>query len=130
MLAGDGYAVTPDAAQSQPLTVGQPIEFHWTVIRQPEGKGPLTAQVRADLLGGGSETLDLGAVSPAAPSGFRLSPKSVGAGLLALIAVVVLGWFARGRSTSKPAAILGAGRRNGDRPFDMEPRRGPDDTKL
>ena len=46
--SGEGYAVTPDVTQSQPLTVGQPTEFHWTVTAQPGARGPLRADVGAD----------------------------------------------------------------------------------
>ncbi len=96
-LSGDGYAVTPDEAQSRPLTVGQPTEFHWTATPEMGAKGPLNAQVGAVLLGGGSEPVALGTVVKTDHKGFHVSPRAVGAALLALIAVLVLSWLARGR---------------------------------
>ena len=99
-LAGDGYAVAPDETQSQPLTVGQPTEFHWTVTAQQGAKGPLRADVGADLLGGGDQTLQLGSVSPAGKGGLHVSPRAWGAALLVLLAVLVFAWLSRGGRAS------------------------------
>ena len=123
-LSGDGYAVTPDEVQAQPLTVGQPTEFHWTVTAQPGARGPLRADVGADLLGGGRETLALGAVVKSAP-GAGVSPRALGAGLLALIVVAVLAWLARGgrgrrdRETTVRRSSLSGGH---DRPVTLDPQ--------
>ena len=112
VLAGDGFSVTPDDTQSQPLTVGQPTEFHWTVTATPGAKGPLHADVGADLLGGGSDTLSLGTVQKNAGMQLKMTPRMLGAGILALIVILVLGWLARGRNTpSRSASARRAGRR-------------------
>ena len=120
LLSGDGYAITPDETQSQPLTVGQPTEFHWTVTAQPDAKGPLRADVGADLLGGGSETLSLGTVVKSGATGFQLTPRAIGAIILALIVILVLAWLGRGRSTpARPVQV----RRREDytgRPLDID----------
>ena len=135
-LAGDGYAITPGETQSQPLTVGQPTEFHWTATAQPNTKGPLRADVGADLLGGGSESLALGQVVTSSGGGLRLTSRAVGLGLLVLIVVVVLAWLSRsrGRTPAQRASARAsvARERNGlnTRPLDMtgrpvEPTPGP-----
>ena len=112
VLAGDGFSVTPDDTQSQPLTVGQPTEFHWTVTATPGAKGPLHADVGADLLGGGSDTLSLGTVQKNAGMQLKMTPRMLGAGILALIVILVLGWLARGRNTpTRSASARRAGRR-------------------
>jgi hypothetical protein len=85
VLSGDGFSVTPDETQSLPLTVGQPTEFRWTVTAQPGAKGPLHADVGADLLGGGSDTLALGSVQKQAGFGVKPTPRMVGAAILVLI---------------------------------------------
>ncbi len=120
VLSGDGFAVTPDETQSQPLTLGQITEFHWTVTAQPGAKGPLHADVGADLLGGGSDTLALGSVQKAAGLGIKLTPKVVGAALLVLIAALIVAWLARGRGgPSRPASARRASRAARNRPLDM-----------
>ncbi len=122
VLSGDGFSVTPDETQSQPLTVGQATEFKWTVTAQPGAKGPLHADVGADLLGGGSDTLALGSVQKAAGLGVKLTPRIVGAAILVLILALVVVWLARGRGPSRPASARRASRnaRNGSsRPLDM-----------
>ena len=124
VLAGEGFSVTPDDSQSQPLTVGQPTEFHWTVTAQPGAKGPLHADVGAVLLGGGQDTLSLGSVQKNAGMQLKMTPKMLGAGILALIVILVLGWLARGRNTpSRSGAARRAGRRargaGFNRPLDM-----------
>jgi hypothetical protein len=121
ILSGDGFAVTPDDTQSAPLTEGQPTEMHWTVTAQPGAKGPLHADIGADLLGGGSDKLSLGSVQKAAGLGVKLTPKVIGATLLVLIAALVVAWLARGRGPTRPAAARRASRRaaRGGRPLDM-----------
>lgn len=121
VLSGDGFSVTPDETQSVPLTVGQPTEFRWTVTAQPGAKGPLHADVGADLLGGGSDTLALGSVQKAGGFGPKLNSQIVGGILLVLIAGLVVAWLARGRGPSRPASARRASRaaRSGARPLDM-----------
>jgi hypothetical protein len=123
VLAGADFSITPDDTQSQPLTVGQPTEFHWTVTAQPNAKGPLHADVGADLLGAGSDTLSLGTVQKNAGMQLKLTPQMLGGGILALLVILVLGWLARGRNTpSRSASARRAGRkaRGGyNRPLDM-----------
>ena len=120
VLSGDGFAVTPDETQSQPVTLGQITEFHWTVTAQPGAKGPLHADVGADMLGGGSDTLALGSVQKAAGMGIKLTPKVVGATLLVLIAALIVAWLARGRGgPSRPALARRASRAARNRPLDM-----------
>ena len=120
VLSGDGFAVTPDETQSQPVTLGQITEFHWTVTAQPGAKGPLHADVGADMLGGGSDTLALGSVQKAAGMGIKLTPKVVGATLLVLIAALIVAWLARGRGgPSRPASARRASRNARNRPLDM-----------
>jgi hypothetical protein len=121
LLSGDGFAVTPADIQSAPLTVGQTTEFHWTVTAQPGAKGPLHADVGADLLGGGSDKLSLGSVQKTADLGVKLTPRVVGASLLVLIAALVVAWLARGRGPTRAAAARRAARRaaRGGRPLDM-----------
>ena len=120
VLSGDGFSVTPDETQSVPLTVGQPTEFRWTVTAQPGAKGPLHADVGADLLGGGSDTLALGSVQKAGGFGPKLNSQIVGGILLVLIAALVVAWLARGRGPSRPASARRASRAaRGARPLDM-----------
>lgn len=105
-LAGEGYAVSPADAQSQPLTAGKPTEFRWTVTRMDAAKGPLTAEVGADLLGGGKQHLDLGTLTASQSRRGGVSPKAIGVGILALIAVLV-GFIMMGgrrREDAPPAA--------------------------
>jgi hypothetical protein len=121
ILSGDGFSVTPDDTQSVPLAVGQPTKFVWTVTAQPGAKGPLHADVGADLLGGGSDKLALGSVQKAAGMGIKLTPRVIGASLLVLIAALVVAWLARGRGPTRPASARRASRRaaRGGRPLDM-----------
>jgi hypothetical protein len=121
ILSGDGFAVTPDDTQSSPLTTGQPTEFHWTVTAQPGAKGPLHADVGADLLGGGSDKLSLGSVQKTADLGVKLTPRVIGASLLVLIAALVVAWLARGRGPTRSASARRAARREArsSRPLDM-----------
>lgn len=121
VLSGDGFSVTPDETLSLPLTVGQPTEFKWTVTALPGAKGPLHADVGADLLGGGSDTLALGSVQKQAGLGIKFTPRVLGAGLLVLIAILLVAWLARGRGPSRPASARRASRAaRGARPLDME----------
>jgi hypothetical protein len=103
VLSGDGFSVTPDETQSQPLTVGQATQFRWTVTAQPGAKGPLHADIGADLLGGGSDTLALGSVQKQAPLGVKATPRIIGAAILVLILAVVVVWLARGRGPTRSA---------------------------
>ncbi len=130
LLSGDGFSVTPDDTQSAPLTVGQPTEFHWTVTAMAGAKGPLHADVGADLLGGGSDKLALGSVQKAAGMGVKLTPRVIGASLLVLIAALVVAWLARGRGPTRPASARRASRRaaRGGRPLDMSAGAGAEET--
>lgn len=113
VLSGDGFAVTPDSTQSRPLVEGQPTEFQWTVTAQQGGAGPLHAELGADLLGAGSDTLSLGSVQSG--GGLQLpkfGARAWGFAILALIAAVVIGLLSRGRgSPSRSAAARREGRR-------------------
>ncbi len=144
-LTGEDYAITPGETQAQPLTVGQPTEFHWTATAQPNAKGPLRADVGADLLGAGSESLTLGAVTRSDGGGLRLSSRVWGAGLLLLIALIVVAWLSRGnrsparRDAARRSAARSRNGLSGDRPLDMtrtpfdRPTNGPrslDDTQV
>ena len=116
LLSGDGFAVTPNDTQSAPLTLGQPTQFHWTVTANPSAKGPLHADVGADLLGGGSEKLALGSVRAASDTGAKLAPHFIGVALLVLLAVLVVAWLVRERRQTRPVVT----RRTVDgRPLDM-----------
>ena len=121
ILSGDGFSVTPDDTQSAPLALGQPTKFVWTVTAQAGAKGPLHADVGADLLGGGSDKLALGSVQKSAGMGIKLTPKVIGASLLVLIAALVVAWLARGRGPTRSVAARRASRRaaRGGRPLDM-----------
>jgi hypothetical protein len=120
VLSGDGFAATPDTAQSQPLTPGQPTEFHWSVTAQEGAKGPLHADVGADLLGAGSDVLNMGSVQAGSAFGlgFLKSNRMLGVGILAVLAVLVLAWLARGRSgpSRSASARREARRARSDRP--------------
>jgi hypothetical protein len=95
ILSGDGFAVSPDAAQAQPLTPGRATEFRWTVTAQPGAHGPLHAEIGADLMGAGSDLLNLGSVEASTGGGFFVAPRVIGAAILALIALVVIAWLMR-----------------------------------
>jgi len=104
VLSGDGFAVTPDVSQSRPLAQGQPTEFQWTVTAQPGQRGQLNADVGADLLGAGSDTLSLGSVQS---GGFRLpelSGRAWGFGLLVLLGAIIIAFLARGRRAPSRSA--------------------------
>ena len=118
LLAGDGYAVAPDETQSQPLTIGQPTEFHWTVTAQPGAHGPLHADVGADLLGGGDSALQLGSVSPSG-GGLHISPRVWGVALLVLLAAIVIAWLNRGGRGGVRRGPRSVTRGAYDRPLDM-----------
>ncbi len=106
-LTGDGYTVIPADPQSQPLTAGQATTFKWTVTPQPNARGPLRAQVGADLLGGGVQHVDLGTVQQAAGAPYKLSAQAVGWILLGAIALVLAGLFlARGRRPPPPTGAI------------------------
>ncbi|OYX35321.1 MAG: hypothetical protein B7Y99_04210 [Caulobacterales bacterium 32-69-10] len=117
VLSGDGFAVTPDATQSQPLVAGTPTEFHWSVTAaQPDAKN-LHADVGADLIGAGSDRLNLGSVTSSS-GGFKLTPRVLGAGILILIAALVVAGLARSRGGPSRSA---SARRNARRAR-QEPR--------
>jgi len=122
LLSGDGFAVTPSDEQAVTLKSGQPMEYHWTVTAEPNAKGPLHADVSANLLGGVNEKLALGSVQTSAGNGVKLSPPQiVGASILVLIAAIFVAWLARSRGPTRSAAARRASRQaaRGGRPLDM-----------
>jgi hypothetical protein len=113
LLSGDGFAVTPNDTQSVPLTSGQPTEFHWTVTAQSGAKGPLHADVGADLIGGGgSDKLTLGSVQAGGHASF--GGRALGITLLVLLAGLALIWAVTRR---RPVAVVRE--RPGARPLHM-----------
>ena len=97
MLSGDGYTIVPSDRQTLPLAQGQATVFRWKVTPTGAGRSPLTASVKA-VAAGDTHTLDLGSKSTAAGSA---TGRVIGIGLLALIALILLGWAAQRR---RPAA--------------------------
>ena len=96
-LSGDGYTIVPSDPQTLPLKQGQATVFHWKVTPTGAGRSPLTASLKA-AAAGDNHTLDLGSKSTGSGSA---TGRVVGIGLLALIALVLLGWAAQRR---RPAA--------------------------
>ena len=92
-LSGDGYAIVPADPQTLPLQQGQATVFHWKVTPTGAGRGALPASVKAASTTDGP-TLDLGSKSSGSAS---TTGRVVGIGLLALIALVLLGWAAQRR---------------------------------
>jgi hypothetical protein len=113
LLSGDGYTVLPADTQSGPLAAGQPTTFAWTVTAQPKAKGPLHADVGADLLGGGSQKLTLGSVQPAGAHA-SIGARAFGIVLLVLLAGIVLIWASTRRRTTTVVR-----ERPGGRPLNM-----------
>ena len=91
-LAGDGYTIVPGEAQSEPLTLNTATTFNWKVTPTGAGRGALKASVRAAV----GEGHDLALGDKATGSG-ATTGRVVGIGLLALIALVLLGWAAQRR---------------------------------
>jgi hypothetical protein len=91
-LSGDGYTIVPGEAQSQPLTLNTPTTFDWKVTPTGAGRGALKASVRAAVGEGHDLTLGDKTTGSGAATG-----RVVGIGLLALIALVLLGWAAQRR---------------------------------
>ena len=91
-LSGDGYTIVPGEAQSQPLTLNAPTTFTWQVTPTGAGRGALKASVRAAVGEGHDLTLGEKSTGSGAATG-----RVVGIGLLALIALVLLGWAAQRR---------------------------------
>jgi hypothetical protein len=98
-LGGDGYTVTPVDPQTLPLAQNQPTVFRWKVTPTGAGRGALTASVKA-AAPGGNHTLDLGSKATGSPAG---AGRVVGIGLLALVALGLLGWAAQRRRPSGPS---------------------------
>ncbi len=121
LLSGDGFAVTPSDEQAVTLKSGQATEYHWTVTAEPNAKGPLHADISANLLGGANEKLALGSVQKSAGNGIKLSPQIVGASILVLILAIVVVWLARGSGPTRSASARKASRQaaRGGRPLDM-----------
>ena len=93
VLSGDGYTIVPADPQTLPLAQGQATVFHWKVTPTGAGRGALTAAVKATAAGD-NHTLDLGSKSTGSGAA---TGRVVGIGLLALIALVLLGWAAQRR---------------------------------
>ena len=91
-LSGDGYTIVPGEAQSQPLTLNAPTTFTWKVTPTGAGRGALKASARAAV--GEGHDLALGDKTTNSGAG---TGRVVGIGLLALIALVLLGWAAQRR---------------------------------
>jgi hypothetical protein len=113
LLSGDGYTVLPADTQSGPLAAGQPTTFAWTVTAHPQARGPLHADVGADLLGGGVQKLTLGSVQPAGAQS-SIGARAFGVVLLVLLAGVALIWASTRRG--KPTVVR---ERPGGRPLNM-----------
>ena len=92
-LSGDGYTIVPADAQSLPLAVNTPTVFQWKVTPTGASRGALKVSAKAQAPGD-SHVLDLGGKTSGSGMG---AGKLVGLGLLAVIVVAVLGWFAQRR---------------------------------
>jgi len=103
LLSGAGFVIVPGEVQAQPLVLGKQTEFRWTITSQPGAKGPLHADVGADLLGAGSETLALGSLQSQTGSGVTPTPRLIGLVILILILGLVGAWLFRGRGTGSSA---------------------------
>ena len=69
-LAGQGYAITPDAEQTARLESGEPTVFSWDVKPSSTPGGVLTADMTGSLQGDGDDkTFALGAVTAQIPVG-------------------------------------------------------------
>ena len=118
-LSGDGYTVLPEGEQRQTVVAGKPTVIHWTVTAQPNARGPLQAQVGAQLLGGGQDRLDLGVVK-AATAGGDLGWKVVGGVLLALVVGLLIALFARAGRPARARRRVPDGEVRRHQPFTME----------
>ncbi len=94
-LSGEGFTITPQEPQAQPIAIGLPIVFRWKVTPQADARGPIQADISAELLSQG-HSLPLGSIKSLAGVS-RLSGRVLGVGLLLLIALVLLAWAARRR---------------------------------
>ena len=99
-LTADGYTVVPSEPQTLPLTVGQPTTFQWKVTPTGMDRSAFKASVRAQAAAD-NHTLTLGDKS----SGAAHLGRWIGLGLLAIVALALLGWAARRR---RPAVSSGA----------------------
>ncbi len=97
-LSGEGYDIDPSDPQNAALKDNESAGFTWIVKPQAGDKGPLSANVGANLTGGGkSQTLDISTlerpVSPEADKAggaAKLSQRWVTFGLLGLLALFVI----------------------------------------
>jgi hypothetical protein len=69
ILSGEGYAVTPDGVQTARLTANEAVTFTWQVTPGAAPKGPLMADIGADLKGlGKPQSFTIGElVGPSTP---------------------------------------------------------------
>ncbi len=74
-LAGQGYAITPNAEQTARLEAGEPTVFSWDVKPSSTPGGVLTADMTGSLQGDGSDkTFALGAVTAQIPVAGQAAP--------------------------------------------------------
>jgi hypothetical protein len=98
-LSGDGYTVVPADPQTLPLAQGQATVFRWKVTPTAASRGALSATVKA-AAPGANHALDLGAKATGASAG---AGRLLGIGLLAVVALGLLGWAAQRRRPSGPS---------------------------
>jgi hypothetical protein len=101
-LSGDGYTIVPADPQTLPMTQGQATVFHWKATPTGAGHGPLTAAVKATAPGD-NHTVDLGSKSTGTGSA---SGRVLGIGILAVVALALLGWAAQRRRPAKPTGAV------------------------
>lgn len=101
MLQGDDWRIEPEEPQNAPIEAGQVPAFTWKATPGPKA-GPLTADISANLSGGGRfETLDLGEVrrDVEGPAAARreggVSARVLAAGALILLLLGGAFWYAR-----------------------------------
>ena len=95
-LAADGYTIVPSEPQTLPLTTGQPTTFQWKVTPTGMDRSAFKVSVHAQAAAD-NHTLNLGDKS----SGGAHLGRWIGLGLLALVALALLGWASR---RNRPAA--------------------------
>ncbi|MEI7932546.1 MAG: hypothetical protein WCI21_05775, partial [Alphaproteobacteria bacterium] len=110
-LSGEGYEITPNDTQTARLKDGEAAGFTWNVKPLDNASGALHADVSAQLKGMGQAvgahlaTLDSKTKPDEAKVGDKivLSPKFIGWGLVALVAIIVLAAFGRSSANRRQA---------------------------